>query len=490
MEKNFKATTVLDLLFHAANTNPSKVYCKSADHQFTYKHFIAACIKLSKKISKKKIKNEQIGILLPNSILFLVSYFAVLISGNRPALLNYLLPDVALGKLLVNLEPTLLISNKAIPERDTMIVKIEDYLDIGESNINGADFRCESYEVGAILFSGGTTGIPKQINHSHKCITSMVDRMEWGWPTKPNEKWLVVAPFTHIYGFLTGVTNPLLKSGTVFIPQAFDPSLVVEKLSSEEITVFGGGPPAIYQALLSVENFEKSQIPHLRVCPGGGAPFPLAVHNMWKEKTGIPIHEGYGMTEIAPISVNTVENGTKLRSAGKAVPDTVIEIVDIETGRQVLNSGEIGEIRVKGPHMMLEYEGNSRETEKTIRDGFIYTGDIGVLDSKGFLSITDRKKDVIFVKGFNVFPREIEEQLMSQSNISSVCVVGKQDDRSGETPIAFITLKTNVEISIIKKFCEDTMLPYKVPSEFIVLENLPLTPAKKVDRVALKERLI
>jgi long-chain acyl-CoA synthetase len=211
---------------------------------------------------------------------------------------------------------------------------------------------------------------------------------------------------------------------------------------------------------------------------------------MWKEKTGIPIYEGYGMTEIAPIAVNTVENGTKLGSAGKAVPDTVIEIVDIETGSKVLNSGEIGEIRVKGPHMMLEYEGNSEETEKTIRDGFIYTGDIGVLDDEGFLSITDRKKDVIFVKGFNVFPREIEEQLMSQSNISSVCVVGKQDDRSGETPIAFITLKTNVEISIIKKFCEDTMLPYKVPSEFIVLENLPLTPAKKVDRAALKDRLI
>ena len=490
MKNNFKATTVLDLLFHAANTNPSKTYCKSADHKFTYQHFIAACIKLSKEISNKKIKNEQIGILLPNSILFLITYFAVLISGNRPALLNYLLPDVALGKLLGNLEPSLLVTNKVLPQGDSMIVNIKDYLDIEASSINQSDFSCESGGVGAILFSGGTTGIPKQINHSHKCIISMVDRMEWGWPTMSNEKWLVVAPFTHIYGFLTGVTNPLLKSGTVFIPEVFDPSLVIEKLSSEKITVFGGGPPAIYQALLSVEKFDKSQIPHLRVCPGGGAPFPVAVHNMWKEKTGIPIYEGYGMTEIAPISVNTVENGAKLGSAGKAVPDTVIEIVDIETGKQVLNPDEIGEIRVKGPHMMLEYEGNKKETETTIRDGYIYTGDIGLLDVEGFLSITDRKKDVIFVKGFNVFPREIEEQLMSQSNVSSACVVGKQDDRSGETPVAFITLKTSVDISVIKKYCVDTMLPYKIPSEFIVLENLPLTPAKKVDRGALRNRLV
>ncbi len=490
MMDKLKVSTVLDLLFRAANTYPSKTYCKSADHEFTYQHFIAACIKLSKQISKKKIKNEKIGILLPNSILFLITYFAVLISGNRPALLNYLLPNVALGKIIYDLKPSLIISNKVILQCDSMLVELKDYLDIEASSMDGSDFRCEITDVGAILFSGGTTGIPKQINHSHKCIISMVDRMEWGWPTKPNEKWLVVAPFTHIYGFLTGVTNPLLRAGTVFIPEAFYPSLVVDKLSSEKITVFGGGPPAIYQALLSVENFDKDQIPHLRVCPGGGAPFPAAVHKMWKEKTGIPIYEGYGMTEIAPISVNTVKNGTKLGSVGKAVPDTVIEIVDIETGEQVLNPDEIGEIRVKGPHMMLEYEGNRKETKATIRDGFIYTGDIGVLDSDGFLSITDRKKDVIFVKGFNVFPREIEEQLMSQPNISSVCVVGKKNDRNGETPVAFITLKATMDISIIRKYCEDTMPPYQVPSEFIVLENLPLTPAKKIDRGALKKILV
>jgi len=246
----------------------------------------------------------------------------------------------------------------------------------------------------------------------------------------------------------------------------------------------------IYQALLSVDKFEKKLVPKLRVCPGGGAPFPMAVHKIWQDRIGVPIYEGYGMTEIAPISVNTVEKGTKLGSVGKAVPDTRIEIVDIETGKQVLGAGEIGEIRVKGPHMMSEYVGNQKETTQTIKDGFIYTGDIGVIDNKGFLSITDRKKDVIFVKGFNVFPREIEEELMSLPNVASVCVVAKQDDRSGETPVAFITLKSQLDVSMLKKHCEETLLPYKVPSDFIVLESLPLTPAKKIDRAALKNKLI
>ena len=487
MEKKNREDTVLDLLFRAAKRNPSKIYCKSVNHNLTYQQFISAVIKLSREISQKQLKNEYIAVLLPNSILFLITYFAVLISGNKPALLNFLLPESALGKLLDDLQPSLVLSNKKLSKYEHLLLEIQDYLDIEQLDIKEVNHSCIGDDVGAVLFSGGTTGIPKQINHSHKSISLMVDRMEWGWPTRPNENWLVVAPFTHIYGFLTGVTNPLLKSGTVFIPEAFDPNLVVEKLSSEEISIFGGGPPAIYQALLSVEKFKKSQIPYLRVCPGGGAPFPLAVHKLWQEKTGIPIYEGYGMTEIAPISVNTVQSGTKMGSAGKAVPDTVIEIVDIESGRQVLSPGETGEIRVKGPHMMSEYEGNAEETETTIRDGFIYTGDIGVLDSEGFLSITDRKKDVIFVKGFNVFPREIEEQLMTQENVSSVCVVGKKDERSGETPVAFVTLKNNIDVSILKTFCEETLLPYKVPSEFIVLESLPLTPARKVDRAALKK---
>ena len=490
MENNKKISDVLDLLLSAAKNTPKVTYCKSSKYEFSYEQFVFACIKLAKEIEKKNIRNRSIGILLPNSIEFLLTYFAVLLSGNTPALLNYLLPDFALGKLLDNLQPALVISGKELSKYEYLTVKTEDYSDVEPSNIEKLENPCRAYDVGAILFSGGTTGIPKQVNHSHQCILSMVDRMEWGWPTKSHEKWLVVAPFTHIYGFLTGVTNPLLRYGTVFIPDAFEPNLIVEKLISEEINVFGGGPPAIYQALLSVEKLEKKLVPKLRVCPGGGAPFPVAVHKIWQERVGIPIYEGYGMTEIAPISVNTLEKGTRLGSVGKAVPNTTIEIVDIESGKQVLGPGVTGEIRVNGPHMMLEYVGNNEETAQTIKDGFIYTGDIGVLDKEGFLSITDRKKDVIFVKGFNVFPREIEEQLMSLPNVASVCVVAKQDDRSGETPIAFITLKSQLDVSMLKKHCEETLLPYKVPSEFTVLESLPLTPAKKIDRAALKNKLI
>ena len=157
MKNTFTNTTVLDLLLNAVNRNPSKTYCKSANHEFTYQQFITACIKLANEISNKKFNKERIGIFLPNSILFLISYFAILISGNRPALLNYLLPDFALGKLIDNLEPSLLISDKALQKRKSIILKIEDYLELEETSMDETDFKCESTGVGAILFSGGTT---------------------------------------------------------------------------------------------------------------------------------------------------------------------------------------------------------------------------------------------------------------------------------------------------------------------------------------------
>ena len=181
METSIKGiSNVLDLLLYAAKTNPKIIYCKSSKHEFSYEEFVFACIKLAKEIEKKNIRNKSIGILLPNSISFLLTYFAVLLSGNTPALLNHLLPDVPLGKLLDNLQPALVISDKKLSKYKFLIVKMEDYSDVEPSNIEKLDNPSSANDVGAILFSGGTTGIPKQVNHSHQCILSMVERMEWG----------------------------------------------------------------------------------------------------------------------------------------------------------------------------------------------------------------------------------------------------------------------------------------------------------------------
>src|SRR3712207_6392744 len=171
----------------------------------------------------------------------------------------------------------------------------------------------------------------------------------------------------------------------------------------------------------------------------GGAPFPVELMERWRRATGREIHEGYGMTEMAPISSANSLTGVRPGSVGKALPGNEVQVVDLETGTRALPPGEKGEVRVRGPHMMSGYRNRPEETARTIRDGYIHTGDIGHLDADGFLFITDRKKDVVFVEGFNVFPREVEEAIHTHPKVGAVGVVGAPDARSGgERLVAFV----------------------------------------------------
>ena len=481
------AGTVLDLFARAARAHPQRLYTSNEAGTLTYGQASAAISALAGELGPGA-KGRTIAIVLPNSPAFLVAYFAVLAAGARPALVNNGHPEATIGKLTNGLDLAATLSDRQISGLD--VTHLDDARIIALANGDtGADLPSGMPEdIAAILFSGGTTGLPKQVPHSNRALICKVERMEWGWPTHDGERWLPVAPFTHVYGFLMGVLNPVLRAGSLFIPPRFHPDLIAQALADQKITIFGGGPPAIYQAIMASEIFANTSYPDLRVCPGGGAPFPLDVHRRWQEATGLPITEGYGMTEIAPITVNTASAGMRLGSAGKAVPDTQIQIVDIATGKEILGPAMTGEIRVKGPHLMKGYVGNPEETAIALKDGFLYTGDIGQVDEDGFLIISDRKKDVIFVKGFNVFPREVEEVLLSHPQIAGACVVGRPDERAGELPVAFITLRSNVDPATIERFCADHLTDYKCPSGIVTLDALPLTPAGKVDRTALRAR--
>lgn len=476
--------TLLEMFEIAARKNPDRVYCKFGDICLSYAQAARAVTGFAA-IHGPSVRGRTVALVLPNSAEFLVAYFGVLAAGATPALVNYGHPDATVAKLLDGMDIAAVLSDRTLPGLE--VTPFSD-ADLGAlTTTHAADPAAPApHDRAAILFSGGTTGVPKQIAHTNQMLVAAVERMEWGWPTQAGEVWLPVAPFTHIYGFLMGVLNPVLRGGTVVIPPRFHPDLIVDMLRDEEITVFGGGPPAIYQAIMASAKFAGAAFPHLRVCPGGGAPFPVAVLERWQDAIGLPIMEGYGMTEIAPISVNTASDGRRPGAAGKAVPDTVIEIVDIQTGETVLPRGETGEIRVKGPHMMQGYAANPEETAIAIRDGYLYTGDIGMLDADGFLVISDRKKDVIFVKGFNVFPREIEEALLTHPAISGACVVGRRDARAGELPVAYVTTSAPFDAAEVMTFLKTTLADYKMPTEMVKLDAFPMTPAAKVDRTALR----
>lgn len=481
--------TVAGAFLAAVQNAPDALYCKSVSGQLTYGQAAAAIQSLADEL-RPVVQGQPVALILPNSNAFLIAYFATLFAGGIPALINHGHPESTLGKLLGDLNAAVALSDRDHAGCTTRIMSDAalDYsirpVDLGTLKDAGT-----AHDIAAILYSGGTTGLPKQVPHSNAALVATMERGDWGWRTREHETWLPVAPFTHIYGFLMGLTNPIIRAGAVVIPERFQPDLIVKMLADEDVTIFGGGPPAIYQAVMASSKFAGAAFPKLRICPGGGAPFPMDLHRRWEEATGLKIFEGYGMTEIAPISINTEAYGVKPGSAGKAVPDTVIEIVDLETGDTVLANGQAGEIRVKGPHMMTGYTCSAEETAITMKNGCVYTGDIGTLDVDGFLTITDRKKNVIFVNGFNVFPRELEELLLTHPAISGACVVGRAHERKGEVPVVFVTLRSALDTSEIEAFCEDNLIAYKLPAEVIILQEMPLTPAGKIDRKALQSSL-
>ncbi|WGI23306.1 AMP-binding protein [Amylibacter sp. IMCC11727] len=481
--------TVAGVFKATVQNAPNAPYCKSTDCALTYGQAAGAIQTLADEL-RPNVQGRPVAIILPNSSAFFIAYFAILFAGGKPALINHGHPEATLTKLLSDLNAAVVISDRNLGGTRTRILQDADLQGmIKPVDLDALVDEGTAQDIAAILYSGGTTGLPKQVPHTNASIVATMELGDWGWRTAEAEIWLPVAPFTHIYGFLMGLTNPIINAGAVVIPERFQPDLIVDMLLEENVTIFGGGPPAIYQGIMASTKFASTKFPNLRICPGGGAPFPLDVHRRWEAATGLKIYEGYGMTEIAPISINTEAYGVKPGSAGKAVPGSVIEIVDLETGDTVLPTGEAGEIRTKGPHMMTGYTGNPEETAIALRHGYVYTGDIGTLDDEGFLTITDRKKNVIFVGGFNVFPREVEELLLTHPAISGACVVAKADERKGELPVAFVTLRSDANPSEIAAFCDENLIAYKRPTAVNILPEMPLTAAGKVDRAKLQNSL-
>jgi long-chain acyl-CoA synthetase len=487
----------------AVDTAPETVALRHLGISLTYREMGRAVSALARRLAKIVAPGEVVALVLPNSIEFHVAYFAALKALAVPALFNPLYPAAQLVPLLREVSPRAVICTSATRDmmaslaRDLRIPAVvslgqdatvpdlvaEPELPVGLRTATPAD-------LGALFFSGGTTGLPKAVEHTHGRLILALRGIEYIWPTRTDsEVFLAIVPFTHLYGFLLGVLVPVSARGETVIPERFQPDHIVELLARHRVTFFGGGPPAIYAGLLAASNLGTADLSALRMCPAAGEPFPVELMARWRRATGLEIHDVYGMSEIGPISGASALSGMRPGSVGKPIPGIELQIVDLETGLRVLSPGEIGEVRVRGPQMMTGYRNRPEETAQTIREGFIYTGDIGYLDEDSFLFITDRKKDVVFVKGFNVFPREVEEVIYTHPKVGMVGVVGAPDARSeGERLIAFVVPRTGetVDETEISAHCASRLVGYKCPAEVRVVGQLPMTGAQKIDRVALR----
>jgi long-chain acyl-CoA synthetase len=362
-----------------------------------------------------------------------------------------------------------------------------------------------------ILYTGGTTGVPKGAVLTHANLYSNVRTMEeWvrladepGERPKKVEKgehtYLGVLPWYHSFG-LTCVmlTSCINASRLVCIPdpRAGNPPFteVLQAVQKHKVTAMIA-VPTIYSAFVNHPLLDKFDLSSFWACGSGAAPLPIEVLKQFEAKTGAVIFEGYGLTETSPVltmnPTNTVQR--KIGSVGPAVPSTDIKIVDIDTGLKEMPPGEDGEIAAHGPQIMKGYWQKPDANEAVFReiDGkrYLLTGDIGHLDEDGFVFITDRKKDLILVGGFNAYPREIEEVLFTHPKVAQAAVIGVPDAHTGESVKAFIQLKPGVQATKeeIMEFCKKEMAGYKRPRDIEFRTDLPTSLVGKVLRRVLRD---
>ena len=342
-----------------------------------------------------------------------------------------------------------------------------------------------------IIFTSGTTGAPKGAVLRHGASTRVYTDWSDVVGLRHGDRYLIVYPFFHTAGLKSGVLACILK-GSVMVPHpVFDVASVLARVQEERISMLPG-PPAVYQSIL---NSDRSgyDLSSLRLAVTGAAAIPVSLVVQLREELGFrSVVTGYGLTETtgtATMCRHDDDPETIATTSGRAIPDVEVKVVD-EAGA-TLPPGEPGEVLIRGYNVMKEYFGDPEATAATIdADGWLKTGDIAVLDERGYIRITDRKKDMFIVGGFNAYPAEIESIISRHPQVAQVAVVGVPDDRMGEVGMAYVIPRQGATIvpGELIGWCREQMANYKVPRHVEVVDALPLNPSGKVLKYELRAR--
>jgi long-chain acyl-CoA synthetase len=346
-------------------------------------------------------------------------------------------------------------------------------------------------------FTGGTSGLPKAAELTHRNIVANVEQIRtWVPSLQPGrEKMLLALPAFHVYGMTVGMLICIRMGGELV--QVLDPrdtSHILAIIAHERISVYPA-VPAMYISILNHPQVKQYDLHSVRVCLSGGSPLPAEVAQRFNAVTGGRLVEGYGMSESSPLTAgNPVFGETRVGSVGLPFPSTELAVVSLEPDAAgsytFLDVGEAGELVVRGPQVMKGYYNNPAETRLAIdAEGWLHTGDIATMDADGYFYIVDRKKDLIIASGYNIVPREVEEVLFTHPKVLEAAVVGVPHPNRGETVKAVVVLKEGqtADVEEIRAFCKERLAPYKVPFIVEFTAALPRTQAGKVLRRILAE---
>lgn len=495
--------TITHALAFAAGHVPDRTAIICEDKSINFAQYARGAAGLADALQSRGARGSRVAIMMNSSINMALASHGGMAAGAQIAPMNPYYTAGEAGPLLGDADPAVIVTEPGLADfahaRATE-AGIKEVLVLGDGHVDPMVW-CDDPGLALdkdlpgpddpsdMFFTGGTTGVPKGAEHNHSMMIWYCRQTLSVWPMgMDRETVLSVAPMFHVWGHHFAMIMPTyLRATLVSVPQ-YKPEIVLDQFQRHEVSIFAGGPAAFYVGMLRSPAMESADLSSLQYCLAGGSACPESLLTEWEEKTGCAILEGIGMSEGAPIASNPMNGVSKLLSVGVVPADTSIKIVDIETGEKILPTGERGEICVQGPQFTYGYRNRPDETAIAIRDGWLHTGDIGYFDEDEYLFVVDRKKEMIAVGGYNVYPREIDEILNSHPAVFEAATVGAPDDFRGEIVKAFVALApdaTTTEEELIA-YCAERLVKYKIPVTIEFLDALPKTGANKIDKLKLK----
>jgi long-chain acyl-CoA synthetase len=444
---------------------------------------------------------DPVGLCAPNSGDWLAFYFGLIKAGAVAVTLSSLLKREELALSLKESQPKVIYTyDEKVDDLDSLrgsnaLEKIVSHggdldfnqlLELGSGSFKALD-RPRS-QTAAILFTGGTTGLPKGVMLSHENILTAINYVVFNERSNENDRALCFLPFNHVFGQMHILNSTILSGGCLELVPAFDMDLVLDAMASGRVTKLFA-VPTVYVRLLALNNLEE-KMGAVRYCFSAAASMAGEIVRQWKERTGLAIYEAYGMTESASMVTYNHYHRHVVGSVGTPVGTVEVQIRGLEGDEKP--PGEEGEICICGRNIMKGYLNQPEETRSVFWDKWFQSGDLGKIDEHGYLYIVDRLKDMIITGGENVYPREIEEILYTHPGVAECAVIGLPDKEWGEKVLALITPKPGraPDAKELKSYLKSRLSPFKVPKEYRTVKELPKSPAGKILKRELKKQFL
>jgi long-chain acyl-CoA synthetase len=500
---------LFEFLSNTAGKYPNNIAFSCQEGSLTYAELDTATSKLAAYLSEIGVKKgDSVVIFLPNGLEFVIAYYGILKAGGIVSPANPLYKGEEVKHQLNDCGAAAIITSgnsypivreiKGETRLTTVILTdsegIEEALSLAEiltrysPSPPAFDLKPKE-DIAAIEYTGGTTGFPRGAMLTHyNLVSNAIQNAAWlGWS---DEDVIIGAlPFYHSWGACTCVNSPIYIGARVITLPRFDAEELLMTIERERVTVLYGAA-SMFTMLASSPVIRKYDLSSLKYVKAGAMPIPPEIKERWEQLTGVKMNLGYGLSEASPETHNSPLLRVKPGTIGIPIMDTDARIVDEETGEIELPPGQMGELVVRGPQVMKGYLNRPEEDREALRHGWLYTGDLALMDEEGYFRIVDRKKETIKYKGYTIAPAEVEAILYEHPAVKECAVVGKPDPLAGEVPKAYVVLNEGftVDEEELIKFCAERVAPYKRIREVGFIEEIPKTPVGKVLRRVLRDK--